>query len=187
MPDWTAIREEYITGDISLRQLAEEHGISFNTLKDRVKREKWGEARRDYRIMMGVPLVTPKPKQEPKEKKHHKATTGTTRPPAPQPIIVVSPPPDADRERVTRMYAASEAVLEKLLTLLDRCSRMREIRDAAAALKDIREIQMIRDALDTEEAQARIAKLKAEVQQQTAGNAEPVEICFVGETEEAAT
>lgn len=167
MPDWTAIREEYITGDIGLRPLAEKHGVSFNTLKDHVKREAWGEDRRAYRLMMGIPVVTPRTTPH---------TTG-----------VVPIPPDADRERVTRMYAASEAVLEKLLTLLDRCSRMREIRDAAAALKDIREIQMIRDALDTEEAQARIAKLKAEVQQQTAGNAEPVEICFVGETEEAAT
>lgn len=165
MPDWTAIREEYITGDIGLRPLAEKHGVSFNTLKDHVKREAWGDDRRAYRLMMGVPVVTPR------------TTPHTT--------AVV--PPDADRQRVTRMYEASDAVLEKLLALLDKCSRMREVRDAAAALKDIREVQMIRDALDTEEAQARIAKLKAEAEQQEPEKREPVEIVFVGEAEEAAT
>lgn len=39
--DWSAIRAEYIAGGISLRKLAEKHGVSFNTLKYRAKVERW--------------------------------------------------------------------------------------------------------------------------------------------------
>ena len=39
--DWNAIKTEYLTGNISQRKLAEKYGVSFPTLRDRAKREKW--------------------------------------------------------------------------------------------------------------------------------------------------
>ena len=39
--DWLKIKTEYINGDISYRKLAEKHGVSFDTLQDRAKRESW--------------------------------------------------------------------------------------------------------------------------------------------------
>lgn len=39
--DWLAIKNDYINGLGSYRKLAEIHGVSFNTLQDRAKREDW--------------------------------------------------------------------------------------------------------------------------------------------------
>ena len=47
--DWSALQVEYVTGKISLRELAQKHGISENTLEGRSRKEKWSEQRRKYR------------------------------------------------------------------------------------------------------------------------------------------
>nr|DAZ12950.1 MAG TPA: Protein of unknown function (DUF1804) [Caudoviricetes sp.] len=46
MHEWKDIRNEYINGSISYRKLAEKHGISFNTLCNRAKKEEWVEKRK---------------------------------------------------------------------------------------------------------------------------------------------
>lgn len=45
-PDWLRIKTEYTTTTISYRNLADKHGVSFNTLQCRAKRERWAEARK---------------------------------------------------------------------------------------------------------------------------------------------
>lgn len=49
MADWLSIKNEYINGNISYRKLAEKHGISFFTLRDRARKEKWFEKRKAQR------------------------------------------------------------------------------------------------------------------------------------------
>ena len=44
-PNWDAIKAEYLRGGISIKKLAEKHGVSFDTLKKRANREAWGDAR----------------------------------------------------------------------------------------------------------------------------------------------
>ncbi len=46
--DWAAIRTEYVTGEVSLRDLAQKHGVSFNTLGKRAAREKWEDERQQF-------------------------------------------------------------------------------------------------------------------------------------------
>jgi len=57
MPDWNAIKSEYITTGISYRKLAEKRGVSFRTLGDRAMREKWTEERNKYRDSVGKRTV----------------------------------------------------------------------------------------------------------------------------------
>lgn len=45
MNDWNTIKSEYIAGGISLRKLAEKHGVSINTLKKKSASEHWESAR----------------------------------------------------------------------------------------------------------------------------------------------
>ena len=47
--NWTKIRNEYISGYISYRKLAEKHGVAFQTLRDRATKEKWFEKRKEQR------------------------------------------------------------------------------------------------------------------------------------------
>ena len=48
MVDWKKVKTEYITTTISYRNLAEKHGIPFNTLQCRAKKEKWVELRQRH-------------------------------------------------------------------------------------------------------------------------------------------
>lgn len=43
--NWIAIRTEYETSNISYRKIADKYGVSFNTLKDRAKREGWAKSK----------------------------------------------------------------------------------------------------------------------------------------------
>ena len=49
MAHWDKLQREYITTGISYRALAEKYGVSFSTLRDRAKREKWPELRESQR------------------------------------------------------------------------------------------------------------------------------------------
>jgi len=42
-PDWAKIKAEYVANRTSYRKLAEKYGVSFSTLKERARREKWTE------------------------------------------------------------------------------------------------------------------------------------------------
>ena len=41
MIDWIKLRNEYINGNISYRKLAEKHGVNYNTLQDKARKENW--------------------------------------------------------------------------------------------------------------------------------------------------
>lgn len=47
--DWIAIQQEYETGYMDSRDLAEKHEIPYPTLRDRMRRENWADNREDYR------------------------------------------------------------------------------------------------------------------------------------------
>ena len=46
-PNWVKIRYEYITTNISYRELAAKHNVSFTTLSKRAKREGWADRRKN--------------------------------------------------------------------------------------------------------------------------------------------
>lgn len=45
--DWQKIKAEYLQGGTSYRKLAEKHGVSFSTLKQRAIKEKWANLREE--------------------------------------------------------------------------------------------------------------------------------------------
>lgn len=46
---WSALRAEYISGDISIRKLAEKYNLSRRSVSRRATEGKWADARRNYR------------------------------------------------------------------------------------------------------------------------------------------
>lgn len=46
---WAAIKEDYITGDIGYRLLAERHGVHWRSIAARGKRESWPDLRQQHR------------------------------------------------------------------------------------------------------------------------------------------
>ncbi|MEM5781133.1 MAG: helix-turn-helix domain-containing protein [Lawsonibacter sp.] len=86
MADWLKIRNEYVSGSISYRKLAEKHGVSFNTLKGRAVTEGWAEER---------------------EKQHHRIATKTQ-----QKVADVVSTKEADR--IGRILSAADLLLAKI-------------------------------------------------------------------------
>ena len=52
--NWFEIKNEYISGNISYRKLAENYGIAFQTLRYRALKENWFEERKKYRNKLGT-------------------------------------------------------------------------------------------------------------------------------------
>lgn len=86
MLDWAKIRNEYINGNISYRKLAEKHGVSFNTLKDRAVAENWFEK---------------------KKEQHNKIQTKTQQ-------KTVEKLAEQEANRLLRISAAADRLLEKI-------------------------------------------------------------------------
>jgi transcriptional regulator with XRE-family HTH domain len=55
--DWKAIKAEYIAGGIGYRKLAEKYGVSFSTLSQVAKREKWTDLRQQTSDKTDTDLV----------------------------------------------------------------------------------------------------------------------------------
>lgn len=52
--DWLAIRNDYINGGGSYRELSEKYGVPQSTLRKRAASEKWADAKADNRNKIGT-------------------------------------------------------------------------------------------------------------------------------------
>lgn len=132
-PNWAKIEKEYVTSEISLRQLGKKHGISLSALNRRSRERGWVA----------------------KRTAHQNAVTDA----AARKLCAGEIDEQADRT------ARVMQVADKLLTLCERLCESeevgaRDLKSLTAALQDIKEIQMIRSALDIREQQARIKNLE---------------------------
>lgn len=55
--DWDKIKAEYLQGGTSYRKLADKHGVSYSTLRDRAVKEEWTKLRDDVRNKAGTKAV----------------------------------------------------------------------------------------------------------------------------------
>lgn len=49
IPDWDAIRNDYITGNETPKECARRHGVNYRTLGNHLYRERWNDQRTAYR------------------------------------------------------------------------------------------------------------------------------------------
>ena len=140
---WATIKKEYIQGDIGYRPLAEKHRVSFNTLKGRASRENWFDEREKYRLSVGKDASVMARKEEGTEKTPRRSGEAT------------GEKKERKRSRQVRtakdVFAAADLLLEAVCSMASTPQTAGEIRALTAALKDIREIQMIRDAVSGSE------------------------------------
>ena len=155
--DWPEIALEYIEGEESLRSLARRHAIPPSTLWDRARRENWEARRRKAR--------------------------------APEPLRGDPPPadardaaPDRDAERIFRV---TDKLVRRAEEILDGGAEVgaRELGELMRAVKNAKEICMLRSALDERE---QLARLRALEEKNGSGTREPLRIEFSPEAEEAA-
>lgn len=134
MPDWKAIKAEYIRGGTSYRKLCDKYGVSFSSLRGIAGKEKWTELREQAQHRADTKLV---------EKVSNEATGKNTK------IIDVA----------DKLLDKLNQVLDSMGEL-----NTRSLKDITSALKDLKDIKGFKSAIDLKEQEARIAKLEKEAQ-----------------------
>ena len=140
--DLKKAKAEYIAGGISYKKLAEKYGVSFSTLKEIARREKWTDL---------------------KEQTRNKADTifadlmGEKQANRSAKILDVA---DMLLDKIKNALKNKDIVDSQ------------SIKHFTSALKDIKDIKGYKSELDLREQSARIAKLEKEVQTETNGSTE---------------
>lgn len=143
MADWNKIKTEYLTSDTSYRKLAQKYGVNAITIAKKASKEGWVSQR---------------------QQQANRTLSKT--------LTVVS---NRQVNRAVRLQEVADKLLKKIeaavddynmeVLLVDRQS----LRQITGALKDIKDIQMIRSEADLREQEARIAKLLKEAEREDSG------------------
>lgn len=128
------VRREYITTKLSLRALAKKHGLNKDRVCRWAKEEDWETLRRQHCDKTETAVL---------EKDIQNKT-----------------------DRIDALYAASDMLLEKVVAGITNAPLLTPTAAAnySNALKNIKEIQMIKSAEDLEEQRARIDKLRKDTE-----------------------
>ena len=132
MIDWKTIETEYVTTDISHRQLAEKYGICRSTISKKATDDKWSEKRNKHRDRTVSKAVN---------------SIGNKQADRAAKLISVS---DLLLDKVKSLLEGSEEIVTDVL------------KDVSVILKNLKDIQMIRSEADLREQEARIDKLRKE-------------------------
>ena len=132
--DWQTIKTEYITTDISLRQLAEKHGVSESTIFKKCSKEQWEALRKQHGSRVEAKIL-----QKDANKK---------------------------ADRASRLADATDLLLSKIEFGISNAPIVTPTaaKNYSDALKNIKEIHMVRSDEDIEEQRARIDKLRREAE-----------------------
>lgn len=128
--DWEKIKSDYLTGNMSLRELAEKHGVSLSTLGTRAAKEEWTEKRQHHRNK-----VVAKTEEKRAGRKAEK-------------ILRLQEAADRMQQHIDKVLEDEEQFHRYLVSfgtkeVLHKKADTKAIRDMTAALKDLTDI--IRD------------------------------------------
>ena len=135
MADWQKIKTEYITNpDTSYRELSQKYGVHYTNIAKRAKKEDWQQQRKQQANATQTKMIQAVERRK--------------------------------VDRAAKLMDVSDLLLQKIEALVDELDVMdaspKDIRSLSAAIKDIKEIQMIRSDADIREQEARIEKLRME-------------------------
>lgn len=132
--DWAKIEAEYITTDTSYRKLADKYGLNQATVAQKAKADDWVS----------------------KRKQHASATQAE----------ILGRDMECKVDRATKLCNAADVLLEKIVAGMNKGDSIAPTaaKNYSDAMKNIKEILMIKSAEDIEEQKERINKLRREAQ-----------------------
>jgi transcriptional regulator of aromatic amino acid metabolism len=137
--DWKTIKTEYITDESSsYRKLAKKYGVSYSAIGDKARKEGWLEEREQYQTK----------------------TLSKT-------LTAIS---NGQAKRASRLQTVADKLLDKIEAAVDNFDMAELLMDKQAlkqitgALKDIKDIQMIKSEADLREQDARIRNLEKQAE-----------------------
>lgn len=154
MADWKKIKTEYITTDTSYRKLAQKYGVNVTTIAKTASAEGWVDRRKQYATKTQAKTLEKISQQE--------------------------------ANRAAKIGTVADKLLRQIEAMVDREEPLDEkaIRTLTAAVKDLKEIQGVRSALDRQEQEARIANLRKHAEKDDDDIADVIEVVFAAGPEE---
>jgi len=149
-PDWSAIEADFLATGTKYPTLAKKWGVSLSGLKKRAAAGKWTEKLADI-----AKRTEPEPEPEPRTEPETGAEIM-----CPEELAA-----ELRAKRSLRMIEVTDMMMDHIIDALGviHAEDTLALATLVRALKDLREIQGLnKSALDIEEQQARIAKLKSE-------------------------
>ena len=151
MADWQSIKTEYITTQTSYRKLAQKHGVNVTNIAKKASAEGWVEQRNQYASETQSETLKKISQQE--------------------------------ADRAARIHSVADKLLNKIEAMVDAVEPedipAKAIRALTAAVKDLKEIQSVKSALDEQEQRARIANLQKQADKDE-DKTDEIEVIFVG-------
>lgn len=138
--DWRQIKTEYITGNISMRELAAKHNIPFRTLRNRAQEEQWGANKSKTRARQEQKTIEKVVEQE------------STR---------LAKTDDKYFRIIDKLFDKAEKLVEDTEVLTPTM-----LKDMATTMKYLKECKSIKSDADMREQEARIKKLEQEICEQ---------------------
>lgn len=192
--DWEIIKLEYITTDTTYQKLAEKYEIRMQTVAERSKNEGWRDERKKYREKIVKKAVKKSEKKDAARLKRilkagdrllakieraiGELDTQLAKEVEKKKTIEYNN--DLRPDKPTKEVVEEKEKIKEYKTIIDR----KGLQQLANALNSIRDVQMIRNALDIEEQQLRIEALKKQAEKEADGSDQTIKITFSSEVEE---
>lgn len=179
MTDWKKIKAEYITTDTSYRKLAQKYGVHYKVISERGKAENWVALRSQYRDKTLTKTLEQISDRQADKMARIDDLADRLLEKVEQAIaeldlqlfkhvdktkeIEYNNPQRPDKP--TKETIHEEEKLLEVKSIVDRSG----LKQVAAALKDIKEVKMLRSELDRQEQEARIANLQKQAEKSDKG------------------
>lgn len=175
--DWKQIKTEYITTDkSSYRKLAKKYDIPIGTLQKRAKKEKWPELKKQSGDRTVAKTITVIEERQVDKLKRIQEITDKLLNKIEKAVdeldihlakktIKTKEIEYSNYERPDKPTKETINEVEEIIdyhSIIDR----KGVQELSAAIKNLKEVQMLKSELDVEEQQARINKLRKEVEEE---------------------
>ena len=194
MADWQAIKTEYITTDTSYRKLAQKYGVSYQAICHRSKDEAWIDQREQHMnktVSKAINKISSKKADKMSRiddladkllVKLEQAITELDLQLAKHTdkTKIIEYDNELRPDKPTKEIIHEEEKLLEVKSIVDR----QGLKQIAAALKDIKEVKMLKSELDKQEQKARIAKLQREAEGEDDDN--EIQVIITGKAKEYA-
>ena len=182
--DWKRVKTEYITDiNSSYRKLSEKYGIPLGTLSKMAKREKWGLGKKKFRdktVDKQISLMEKKQVDKMRRiqditdkllEKLSKAVDELDLQLCKKAVKVKEIEyKNIDRpDKPTKEVIHEDEEVIEIRTIIDR----KGVQELSSAIKNLKEVQMLKTELDEEEQKARIDKLRKDADDGNAGEDKP--------------
>ena len=195
MIDWISVKADYIAGRGTNREIAKRYGIHRGTLQTHIAKEGWLQLRKAHRDAVVEKALEQMQEEQANKLARMEQVSGAL---LDKISLAVS---QLDRQVLDRVRKEKEVfyenaqrpdkVTKELLTESEEISEVvspvdrNGIKLLAAALKDVKEIQMLRDPVDLREQEAKIAKLLKDCREDSDRDTE-LRVVFEGSTDDCA-